>query len=83
GIKSVKPEYSKLLKSGILNKDIQYQLIYDQKKISNIFWLGETFHGLDIEEAKALCEFLDEENINPKINHINSKKLYKTYKENY
>ncbi|AJI58985.1 pathogenicity determinant protein PdpC [Francisella tularensis] len=83
GIKSVKPEYSKLLKAGLLNKDIQNQLIYDQKKISNIIWLGETFHGLDIEEAQALCEFLDEENINPKINPINSKKLYKTYKENY
>ncbi|MBD5784394.1 hypothetical protein, partial [Francisella tularensis] len=31
----------------------------------------------------ALCEFLDEENINTIINPINSKKLYKTYKENY
>ncbi|MDE5024842.1 hypothetical protein NAI69_10190, partial [Francisella tularensis subsp. holarctica] len=39
--------------------------------------------GLDIEEAQSLSEFLDEENINPKINPIKTKKIYKNYKEKY
>ena len=83
GIKSVKPEYSKLLKAGLLNKDIQNQLVNDTRKISGVVWLGETFHGLGIEEAEALCDLLDEGNINPKINAINLQKQYEVYTKNY
>ncbi|AXH30650.1 hypothetical protein CGC45_08770 [Francisella opportunistica] len=39
-IRSVKPEYSKLLKAGLLNKDIEENLVTNTSKINTSIWLG-------------------------------------------
>lgn len=80
GIKSVKPEFSELLKAGLLNKDIKKNLMLS-KDLKSTIWVGETFHGLDTEEVISLCELLDQENINPKISLQSYKKQYEAYKE--
>ncbi len=82
GIKSLKPEYTKLLKAGLLNKDIERQLVTNPK-LKGAIWLAETFHGLDIEEAEALCDLLDKGNINPRINVSNIKEHYEAYSKEF
>lgn len=80
-IKSLKPEYNKLLKAGLLNKDISSHLVTDMRKLGGSVWLAETFHGLDIEEAEALCDLLEEGNINPKFSASYIEEHYDAYKK--